>query len=375
MQRAVSKISRALCTAIIFAAGTSHSPAEKQLTAEWSATIGSTSDSSPALGPDGTIYFGAFDGKFWALKPDGSRKWVFRAGTEIKSSPALASDGTVFFGSRDRKFYALGPDGKKLWEFKTGGWVDSSPALGKDGTIYFGSWDKTFYALNPDGSRKWEFKTSGENTSSPAIGSDGTIYFGSHDKKFYALDADGKKKWEFETGGQIISSPAVNADECVYFTSVDGNFYALNFDGTLRWQLRTGGVTESSPVISEDGTIYVGVNAELWAITAGGKQKWPRWVDELIDAPPVALADRSVFCISRLGVLQGLDPERAMLWSYYCYGYGYASPAVSPSGIFYLSDRSAYFSAIPAKVPLAKSPWPKFRGNARNTGNINDRER
>jgi hypothetical protein len=117
------------------------------------------------------------------------------------------------------------------------------------------------------------------------------------------------------------------------------------------------------------------VNTELWAITADGGEKWRRGVDELIDASPVALADKSVCCISRLGLLLDLDPQRVMQWTYYVYGYGYACPAVSPSGKFYLSDRGVQFSSVPAGVPLAKSPWPRFRGNARNTGNIRDGER
>ena len=250
--------------------------------------------------------------------------------------------------------------------------MDSSPAIGKDGAIYFGSWDKCFYAFNPDGSKKWQVQTAGEIVSSPGIGSDGTIYFGSHDKKFYALDGEGKRKWEYETGGQIISSPAINGDESVYFTSVDGFFYALNFDGTLHWRLRTGGITESSPVIAQDGTIYVGVNTELLAIMADGKEKWRRQMDVLIDASPVPLADRTICCVSQQGLLMDFDTERVIQWSYYLYGYGHASPAVSPGGTFYLSDKGAQFSAVPSGVPLAKSPWPKFRGNARNTGNISD---
>jgi outer membrane protein assembly factor BamB len=346
----------------------------RTLSSDWTFTNGAITDSSPALGSQGTIYFGAFDGKFWALNSNGSKKWVFRAGSEIKSSPAVASDGTIYFGCRDRKFYALNADGKKRWDILTGGWVDSSPALAKDGTIYFGSWDKNFYALNPDGSKKWQFQTGGEIVSSPAIGGDGKIYFGSEDRKFYALDARGIKQWEYQTAGAIISSCALNGAQCLYFTSVDGYFYALNFDGTLRWRLRTGGITESSPVIAEDGMIYVGVNSELWAITADGKQKWSRGIELQIDAPPVALADKTVCFISQHGLLLDLDSERRINWIYNCFGYGYASPAVSASGEFYLSDKGAYFSAVPAKVPLAKSPWPKFRGNPRNTGNIGDRE-
>jgi len=109
--------------------------------------------------------------------PDGSRKWIFRAGLEIKSSPAIGADGTIYFGSRDRKCYAVRPDGKKKWEFRTGGWVDSSPAVATDGMVCFGSWDKVFYAVNPDGKARWQFSTAGPIVSSPAIGANGTIYF------------------------------------------------------------------------------------------------------------------------------------------------------------------------------------------------------
>src|SRR5262249_10359594 len=39
----------------------------KELTADWTVELRAWVDSSPALAPDGTIYFGAFNGNFWAL--------------------------------------------------------------------------------------------------------------------------------------------------------------------------------------------------------------------------------------------------------------------------------------------------------------------
>ena len=103
--------------------------AVEYLTSEWSFDTRTSSESCPAVAPDGTIYFGTFTGRLWAVGPDGSRKWIFRAGLEIRTAPALGSDGIIYFGSRDRKCYAVRPDGKEKWEFRTGGWVDSSPAL------------------------------------------------------------------------------------------------------------------------------------------------------------------------------------------------------------------------------------------------------
>jgi outer membrane protein assembly factor BamB len=353
------------------------SSGENVLTNEWSLDLHSLSDSAPAVGADGTIYFGTWIGKFWAVNPDGTRKWVFQAQNEIKSAPAVGPDNTVYFGSRDRKFYAVGADGKKRWEFTTGAWVDSSPALAHDGTVYFGSWDQNFYALSADGKKQWQFSTPGAIDSSPAIGADGTIYFGSHDKKLYALTTKGEKKWEFPTGGPIVSSPALNADQCLYFTSVDGCLYALNLDGTLRWRLRTGGVTESSPVIGPDGTIYVGVLQHLWAISADGHKKWGRvgGEDFPMEASPFVLGDGSIGCISRYGTLYFTNPEGVMRPMYNLFAYGYGSPTVGPTGAIYTADNGIAFggfSALRAGASLGRTPWPKFRGNVRNTGNAQD---
>jgi len=61
--------------------------------------------SSPAIGADGTIYFGSWDKNFYALNPDGSQKWVFATSNIVVSSPAIGADGTIYFGSHDKKFY------------------------------------------------------------------------------------------------------------------------------------------------------------------------------------------------------------------------------------------------------------------------------
>src|SRR5207247_9916330 len=120
---------RTLGVAVLFSAIPPHALSYPHLTNSWSVDLRTYSDSSPALAPDGTIYFGTFNGRFWALKPDGSQKWIFRAKLEIRSSPAIGKDGTIYFGSSDRNVYGLDPAGRMLWQCKTAGWVDSSTAL------------------------------------------------------------------------------------------------------------------------------------------------------------------------------------------------------------------------------------------------------
>ena len=342
------------------------------LTNLWRTWLGAPSESSPALGNDGTIFVGTAKGDLYALETNGAVKWSFRTGREIHSSPAVALDGSVYVGSRDHDVYALTSAGRLKWRFATGAWVDSSPALAHDGTVYFGSWDKTFYAVNPDGKARWRFTTQGEIVSSPAIGADGTIYFGSHDKTFYALDREGKKKWAYATRGPIISSPAIGPDHALYLTSVDGNLYVLNEDGSLRWRFKTGGITESSPVLGADGTIYLGVNYQLWTFTPAGKFIWDRGDGALFFATPVALAGANVAYISRRGAQMVLDKTREVVCSYYCYAGGHSCCVIGPAGTTYLVDRGYHLAALDSNLPMANSTWPRFRGNPRNTGNVAD---
>jgi hypothetical protein len=346
----------------------SASAAELPATA-WSTITAPISDSSPAVAMDGTVYVGSFDGKLWALNPDGSAKWTFRAGLEIKSSPAVAAGGSVYFGSRDRKLYALNPNGAEKWHFKIGGWIDSSPAIASDGAICFGGWDQKFYCLNPNGTPNWSFQTAGVIDSSPAIGLDGTIYFGSHDQDFYALTPDGKLKWKFRTGAPITSSPAVDSNKSICFTSLDGFCYSFNQDGSLRWKLRTGGITSGSPVIGSDGAVFVTVNDMLWHIRPTGEKEREYGLEGPANSTPLLLSDQSLCVMSGWGNVMkyGFHPADFQ-WYMNVYVQCTGSPGISAQGTIYVPR----LIALGPKIPIAASPWPKFRGNSRNTGNASD---
>ena len=47
-------------------------------------------------------------------------KWNYTTGSDIVSSPAIGSDGTIYFGSYDGKLYALNPNGTQKWNYTTG---------------------------------------------------------------------------------------------------------------------------------------------------------------------------------------------------------------------------------------------------------------
>ena len=171
-------------------------------------------DSSPAIGDDGTIYVGVdqygavgqtpvpIDTAFYAVNADGTRRWSFVMEDGTESSPAIGPDGMVYVGSYDGNLYAirdLGDDYVLEWSFPTGGAIDASPTVDGNGTIYIGSRDSTFYALNPDGTVRWSYKTDGGFEGSATIDENGILYVGSFDGKMYA----------FGTGGPDIGVDAI----------------------------------------------------------------------------------------------------------------------------------------------------------------------
>lgn len=199
---------------------------------KWNVSLGIRVHRSPAIAINGTIYVRArtdalsTEGTLNALNPDGSMQWSYKLG-DGESSPAIGPDGTIYITSYLRKLYAIKPDGSLRWSYDIGE-TFASPAIGIDGTVYVGSHSPgQLYAFDPDGFLKWTFTTGGGVDHGPAIGTDGTIYFGSDDDKFYAIKPDGTLQWSFATGGNIISESAIGIDRTVYVASQDAKLYAF----------------------------------------------------------------------------------------------------------------------------------------------------
>ena len=231
-------------------------------TIKWSYyDTGDDIDSSPAIGTDGTIYFGDWGGWIHALNPNGTLKWKYHTGNIVTGSPAIGPDGAVYCGSHDNKLYAFYPNnGTVKWTFQTGDWVRVNPCIGDDGTIYCVSLDSYLYAIYPEnGTMKWRVSVGGG--TNPTIGKDGTIYAGY--SYLCAVRPNGTIKWVFNPGlGRSIegSTPCTSAEGIIYFGTATGSeIIALNPDGTERWRDNYGWY-ESPPAIGPDGSIYVGCN-------------------------------------------------------------------------------------------------------------------
>lgn len=280
-------------------------------------------DTTPAVGPNGTIHFGTWDGTLFALRPDGTKRWEYPAGSFITSSPAVAPDGTVYIGAGS-DLIAVRLDGTEQWRFPAADWIDSSPALAPDGTILFGSWDWELHALAPDGTEKWRFPTAGTITASPAVIADGTVYIGSRDGFLYAVTREGTLRWSFDAGDPIEASPALGPGGVIYCATAGGRLIALGPDGIERW--RFPGANQpalaglySSPAVRADGTIIFGSSDNaVFALRRDGTLLWRTAVGDWCDSSPLVAPDGNLYigCADKkMYALHGTAESVAGEWS------------------------------------------------------------
>jgi outer membrane protein assembly factor BamB len=53
------------------------------------------------------VYVGSGDHCLYAINPEGTLKWTCKTGDWVDSSPAIGPDGTVYVGSEDGYLYAI----------------------------------------------------------------------------------------------------------------------------------------------------------------------------------------------------------------------------------------------------------------------------
>lgn len=305
----------------------------------WTAqTSGQATWSSPAIGADGTVYAGSYDGKVYAVSSVGVVNWSFVTGDLIMSSPAVGGDGTIYIGSEDTYFYAINPDGTLKWKFQTGGQIQTSPTIGTDGTIYCGSYDAKLYAFNTDGTVKWTFQTEGGIFPSPALGADGTVYLGA--AGMYAISSAGVQKWFFGGDGSDFQTPCVGPDGTIYVATNAGHVYAVNPDGSQKWVSSAtswaAGLVVSSPGIGPDGTIYVGAfNGNVVALNPDGSTKWSYTTGGYVQSSPAIGPDSVVYISSHDGNIYAFKPDGTVKWTA-PYGGMSMSPALGQDGTVYV---------------------------------------
>lgn len=305
---------------------------------KWRFRLANFSQSSIAIGEDGTIYCGDDGGIVYAINPDGTEKWRFQTlGDRIHSSgPSINVDGTIYIGTTLPAgfLYALNPDGSERWRFETGqtGHVYGAPAIGDDGTIYFGCRDLNLYALTPSGQVQWRFPAV-YIAAAVALGHDGRIYastYAGYPNLLYCVDRQGLEVWRDGTESDTWGGSSIGDDGVIY-TQTYRYLYAHNADGTVRWELRNGVAQLGAPCIGEDGTIFTISEDGFTAVSPEGEILWTASHGANAGASPIVDADGTLY----LGTL-AFNPDGSLKWVFREGQYYNSRPAMGSDGTYYL---------------------------------------
>ena len=409
---------------------------------------------SPSLSGDGkTIYFG-MGFKFCSVD---TATMVLNACLQLPadvsdSSPAVGADGTIYMGDRDNSLNAFTyiPATKALtlkWRYNHGHegdiWQHTIIAPGgvpEEGTIYFTHDQSTdgagiFTALRdvpgpPDPVTgaptftyevKWKYKIGNfVRQSSPAIDQNGVIYFGDLNGYAYAFEDRGacmdKPSLRLEPplssscndtqrgpvllGRKLIgsvpgitASPVISADSNTLYVGTNTGLKALDIRdirdpencwvssppaacaaSPVLWTFATTGKVDQTPALGRDGTLYVPVinfgQKSLYAVKPDGNPN-PKWVFGPINtgsetsAYPIVAGDDKVY-VSLGNTIYALDPNTGtpttpprLLWKYATTNFLQSSPLIGPvtgtgsnkRAVLYVPGRDTNLYAISSGLP------------------------
>jgi outer membrane protein assembly factor BamB len=292
------------------------------LTPGWSASLGTSSFSSPAVVnlkslSEPVVFVGGSSSVNAYVASTGAPLWSFPVGNQVNASPAVLN-GVVYFVSTAGTVYALNAkNGALRCSFATGQFTETAPVVAEDAdgsgpVIYFGTSPPLpklgdEYAIygpgNTHGSctQDWAFHgwtiQPGGSWSPPAYGTNASgtpvVVFGSEntDNSVYALNAkNGAKLWTYRTSptnkdndvgaSPTISAPGVNgfANGVVYVLGKDKVVYAFDLTtGALIWQhaLAVGTAGDVCGIALVGDNIYLGSDTGVYALNATtGAQVW-----------------------------------------------------------------------------------------------------
>jgi len=353
----------------------------------WARQLGPLSQSSPAIGRDGTIYIANDAQVLFSLAPTGRTNWFVQTGWDTQQgqhagTPVIAPDDSIYCGTN-----LFSPKGEIVRAFP---FPLRVCAIMSDGGIYAWSARSNLMSLAPDGSTNWSVQFEHE-VSDPIIGPENELYVGgaqtpvtrrdSHDgsvvwtsgpgspvaidgagnicsvlgSNLFVLHPDGTTNFTFAAAGRITTGITIGTDGTLYFGDTNGTFFAVNTNYSprpngvpqqfQRWRFSSGGTSLSTGAAAADGTIYMVASrfysvASIYAIGTNGPQMPPGY--------PVSVCG-SVFLGNFFGSVVT------------------AGVAISTNGSVYVVATNGLFLAVRGSAPLANSAWAMESRDPRHT--------
>lgn len=340
----------------------------------------------PVLGQDGKIYFFHFVNQQYellAFDALGRISWRYPVQQDVRSSPAVAPDGSVIFATREGRIYAIRPDGSLKWMYNTGqSSTPQSPTIAQDGTVYLVSGERLFI-LNANGTLK---SSSSGMAGRPLIGPDGTIYYNQLKSKLTAIGTDGKLKWQTaltdsQTQTYNVSGMAIDEHGNLYITARNYNVSRLHAirseDGQLLWEIPL--TNPDYQILLDQQQIYLTHStSNAPAIRALNRQtQIEKWLWNQKSSSPVLQGAGGIlyafFYGSSLGIkMLAFASDGSVLWDYRDYE-NLASGAetglvLAPDGSLYTAHKNTIYAVCTSSQGLASGPWPTLGKDGQNSG-------
>ncbi len=237
---------------------------------------------SPAVdAAEKTVYIQSMSGSLsaWSIAPTSlSKRWTLDLGSSSYSSPAIAPDGTIRTGVGNDLVAVRddGAQGVEMWRFPTEDLIEVSPAVGPTNVAIIGSNDPFEYAVNADGTLRWKYRKNAQTYASPAATPAGDAIFGDHNGRLHTINIESGKETNTSFGEQkpsrsrsvgIWTSPAIDRDGNAYVGTRLGHIYGFTSTGTRLFDIDTKDTVDSYPALTGDGALIIGSsNGLLYAI-------------------------------------------------------------------------------------------------------------
>ena len=317
-------------------------------------TLAAANNPASAVYSGAAVYFVSGGGVYAVNASDGATRWQYPADgkpvTLFAATPAL--DGGFLYVTDDNGFaYKLdAATGKETWKVKLDGALRSAPVI-SDGVVYFGSGNSHCYALSAaTGQTLWDVTTNGAVTTSPVV-TGGLVVFASSDNSVYSLNArTGHKAWSvpFDTDPSIV--PVVYDGRALYVTAGDTVFLLDPGSGRQRSTIKLPTSVLIPPTVGPDMTYVISQSNVLYALGAGGRERWKATLSAAPTAPPL-LAGSLLLVTMQPGMLGGYDTASGRLvWQYVMQGSAtdsqakpaaanvFAAPIVADGTLYVVSD-------------------------------------
>jgi outer membrane protein assembly factor BamB len=315
--------------------------------------------SSPAMGPDGTIYIGA-QGGYVVISSITNEIIDSKAAFPVWSSPVVDYQSDKVYFADNGGYLHIYPD---KTSFKISNYSIYAAPVIKDNYVY--AVDILGNVIKVDRSNLSSTAICSldkDVRSSPVVVYD-RIYVATSDGYIYAIDLSGNIVWQKQFSDTFFGGFAVDMDRNLYIAGE--KLWCIDpWNGNTKWSYELSGQAYGSPVISESGVIYIGdISGTLHAVdSSSGQLIWSK-SDLGSILSTCVIGDNSIIYVASGTYILALSSDGKIISYVELENFVESSPLLH-SGKLFVADEAGYFYVINALSQSIQDPnesWPMFQ--------------